>query len=375
MKVLFLIRSLARGGAERQLAYTAAGMKKRGIDVLVVTFYENSQINENIEYLLNNNVKIQSLNKKSRYDIFGFFRSYVSIIKNYQPTVLYSYLEMSNVLSGVTKLICRHNYKLVWGKRSADLELKKYPLFLQIEHKLEKVLSRAPQLIICNSNAGKQYLESLDYKSRLVVVPNGIDVKKYINLDIAGADEKVNDYRQNNFIFLAVGRHDAAKDYDILIRAFILAFSGTANVKLIIVGRIIDAISFAGLNTLLLESGVLDKVQFIDEVSNVVPYYSNADVFVSSSYTEGFSNVLLEAMLHGLPPIITDAGDNKIIAEDCGRIVARRDAYALSSAMTWIYGKTQNERNLIGANARQRIINYFSIQTLIDNTIKEISND
>ena len=75
------------------------------------------------------------------------------------------------------------------------------------------------------------------------------------------------------------------------------------------------------------------KVHLLDQISDMPAFYQSIDVFLMTSITEGFPNVLVEAMASGLPCISTDVGDTKYIVQDLGRIVPPRNAQALAQAI------------------------------------------
>ena len=70
MKVMFLIRSLEYGGAERQLALLARGLRTRGHDVSVAVFYPRGPL---AEELRSAGVRVVCLEKRGRWDLLGFF--------------------------------------------------------------------------------------------------------------------------------------------------------------------------------------------------------------------------------------------------------------------------------------------------------------
>ncbi len=112
---------------------------------------------------------------------------------------------------------------------------------------------------------------------------------------------------------LAVGRLVAEKDYDTMLEALSI-LKERGNFKLIIVG---DG---------QLRSGLMDKIALLSLEQSVFlagkshsmsEYYENADLFLMSSSSEGFGNVLVEALSFGLPIVSTDckSGPSEILAD------------------------------------------------------------
>jgi glycosyltransferase involved in cell wall biosynthesis len=369
MKIVFLIRSLAKGGAEQQLSLIASGLATMGHNVTVVTYYSIANTDSNLNYtrLQQSGVEIISIEKQGRYDLVGFFVRYRRILKIRQPDIIYSFLELSNILACFARLVTPKS-KIVWGKRSSDIELSRYQLSLKIEHKLEKLLSFIPDCIIANSTKGHDYLILNKYKAKVKVIFNGIDTEFY---------KKKHDIRFSLFdkykispediLIGTVGRIDYAKDYETLIHAFNLEIQKKDNLHLLIVGREVQP-GYAQIIYKLVEFYKLeDRVSFIPEMEDVTDFYSSIDIFVSSSYTEGFSNVIAEAMSHNLACVVTNAGDSEILVGDAGIVVPRKNPEALAEGISQVL---LIDRAKFGTLARQRLIGLYSIDSLISSTEK-----
>ena len=93
------------------------------------------------------------------------------------------------------------------------------------------------------------------------------------------------------------------KGFDILLRAFSQIKDKFPDWDLIILG---DGEERDGLNLMLFDLEISDRVYLPGRVGNISEWYERADLFVLSSRLEGFPNVLLEAMAYGLPCISFD---------------------------------------------------------------------
>jgi glycosyltransferase involved in cell wall biosynthesis len=91
-------------------------------------------------------------------------------------------------------------------------------------------------------------------------------------------------------------------------------------------------------------------------------FYQSLDAFLMTSITEGFPNVLVEAMASGLPCITTDVGDAKYIVEEMGWVVAPRDVAALKAAILNYVKLSQADKHSLKQQTRARVEQNFSIQ-------------
>lgn len=113
------------------------------------------------------------------------------------------------------------------------------------------------------------------------------------------------------------------------------------SVSLDLVGRFMDLAggsSEAEVRAACERHGVADRVRFVGELplARIFEAYDAAQVFVLPSWTEGFPNVLLEAMISGLPCVCTPVGAIPEVLRDGedGLLVPLRDPEALAAALS-----------------------------------------
>ena len=109
------------------------------------------------------------------------------------------------------------------------------------------------------------------------------------------------------------------------------------------------------------ELGIGSNFSLHEEVSDVRTALSKADIFVSSSVSEGFPNVVAEAMAMQVPCVVTDAGDAAIIVGNTGQVVPVSNAEALAEAIRRLARLPQAERDALGLLARKRIVENYEI--------------
>jgi glycosyltransferase involved in cell wall biosynthesis len=90
------------------------------------------------------------------------------------------------------------------------------------------------------------------------------------------------------------------------------------------------------------------------------------DISSLSSYAEGFPNVVGEAMACGVPCVVTDVGDCRMIVGQTGIVVPPRDPDALAEGWRTLLRMDQDARIQLGAAARERIQRHFSLRQVVD---------
>lgn len=154
-------------------------------------------------------------------------------------------------------------------------------------------------------------------------------------------------------ILLAVGTLKAVKRHDLLIRAF--AKLSRTDAMLCILG---EGQERAGLEMLIDLLGLQDRVLLAGYQADLAPWYGHADLFVLSSDHEGFGNVIVEALEHGLPVVSTNcpSGPGEILDNGkYGTLVPAGDIDALAHAMEEALSREHDYEAL------KRRAQYFSV--------------
>jgi glycosyltransferase involved in cell wall biosynthesis len=166
---------------------------------------------------------------------------------------------------------------------------------------------------------------------RIEVVRNPFELERIAALAEEPVDEPV--FSCAAPVVLYVGRLERVKGPEFLVRAIAEVLDGHA-AHLVIVG---DGSQREYLETLSKHLGIDEHVSFLGSRANPFKYMRRATMLVLPSLSEGFGNVLLEAMACGCPLVATDipgATSELLEGGKCGLIVAREDPSALSSAIS-----------------------------------------
>ena len=366
MNILFFIRSLGPGGAERQLVNLAIGLRRRGHKISVVTMYSGGVFEDSLSVSA---IPIHCLDKTGRWQILSPLMRLQQILKIVDPDLLHSYGPETNVLLVMHQFLFRR-YPLVWGVRVAGLERAFYGRFEKILYWCECRWSRIPDLIICNSEAGKKISirDGFD-KSCIRVIQNGIDTDVYRpDRELRNAFRTKMGLTPERKVIGIVGRIDPQKDHQTFIEAIsLLPKHQKVEVAIICVGFENEQETLA-LRKQVEFHGLENRFIWLRRESSTVTVLNGLDILVSSSISEGFSNVIAEGLAVGLPCVVTDVGDSKLIVSEYGIVVPRKDSQALSDGISKMLQDPRLGSDMFSEAARNHLVSRFSISTLVRNT-------
>jgi glycosyltransferase involved in cell wall biosynthesis len=305
-KIVFLINSLEGGGAERVVSTLLNNFVDRYDCYLIL-------LDNKISYEIDSKIKLISFDFSYKNGLVKFLSlpllSYklIQIIKQYGFTKIVSFSHRSNYINILSKNSSKH--KAIISERIAPSSMYSNSSINSIFNKyLTKKLYKRADLIIPVSKAIAQDLENnfdVCKKQNVIYNPYEIDrIKKLSNEKIRIEIDKKNSV-------ISVGSLCKRKNHDLLIKAF--SKINNQNAKLYILGRGEEKKNLIKLSKKL---SIDRRVIFLGFDNNPYKYLSKSSIFVLSSNSEGFPNVLLEAMVCSCSVISTDclSGPREILA-------------------------------------------------------------
>lgn len=370
-RIVFLVRSLEIGGAERQLVLLARELLHRGLRAQIVTFYDGGALRAE---LVNAAVPVVALSKTGRWDVLRFLMRLAVTVRRQRPTVLHGYLAVPNILAvGLKPFLPRT--RVVWGLRASAMQFEGYDWLARATERFEALLARWPDLIISNSHAGRAHAIRRGYPAeRIVVIPNGIDTERF-QLDEAGRERVRGEWRiaPDELLIGLVARLDPMKDHANFLEAIARVRKALPSVRFACVGSGSPALTNA-LRSLAERLGLADIGVWSGTRHDMPAVNSAFDIAVSSAaFGEGFSNAIAEAMACQRLCVVTDVGDSRWIVGNTGAIVPPRDPEAMCSALLDLArSSTGPAQRPSGAQARARVDEHFSVRQLAERTIEAL---
>ena len=295
-KILYIVSNLRRTGPINQLFNIIINLNEFDCKVLTLsaepTDLKNSRLND---YKMKG-IHVDSLSLTRVGSLFGGKSKLNDYIKNYGPDIIQT--------QGIRADGFIHSLKLEtpWITTSRNYPTEDYPSkfgFFKgwlMAFKHMQILAKCENLVSCSSSIANK-LKSSNINS--IVITNGVReadieiINKKIGLPIK---------------FITIGSLIKRKNMEFIVSfAKELAKLGT-EFKIVVLGE-------GPLMQELLNSSP-DNMEFKGNVDNVSDYLMDSDFFISSSFSEGLPNTVLEAISYGLPVILSDIPPHKEITKN-----------------------------------------------------------
>ena len=285
------------------------------------------------------------------------------LFRRFRPDVIQTWMYHADLFGGLLgRLAGIHN--IVWNVRNTEIpqsHLSSTGFVIQFCAALSRFI---PRTVICCAHSGLERHAALGYdRKRMFVIPNGYDLSDW-KPPTQTKSEIRSHYRfpVDAFIVGIVGRFDPLKGYDIFVEAAgLMASKCNRNLLFLMIGRGVDDENIE-LRSMMLTKGKKAHFKLMSERNDIARLMYTLDVFCLSSRAEGFPNVVAEAMLMQVPCVVTDVGDASQIVGKTGIVVPAGHPHALADALLVLEHMDQQQRQIMGFAARERIEDNYAIQ-------------
>lgn len=348
MRVLVYLHSFEAGGVERVALRLAGEWAARGEDVRVAMGRDSGpQYHHAPDNLLYDFARPSRL--AAPFETLWMVFHLIGAIRRHRPDVLFCAGNTYTIVAVLVRLLLGRRCPPTLCKLSNSLERRDLPRFARAAFGWWlRLHGRFIERFVGMAEPMRTEIErclGVD-RQRIDIIPD--PALKAAELDLLGTLE-----RQPSSVrrFVAVGRMNAQKNFQLLMRAF-AAFGG-ADDRLLIVG---DGPERSRLLELSEELGIADRVSMPGHAKSVAEALATADVFVMSSDYEGVPAVIIEALAAGVPIVTTDCSVSMNYLLDggaFGTLVPISDAATLATAMRDAPGRDSVPVEAMRAKAAQ----------------------
>ncbi|MCP4745289.1 MAG: glycosyltransferase [Desulfobacteraceae bacterium] len=320
--------SFRGGGVERVMVNLANAFTNKGVQVDLVICQNEGPYRK----LADSAVRIVDLKAKR---VFYSMPKLMQYIRSQRPAAILSAMRHVNVIAMLANKMVGLQTRLVLSEHSSALHSKK-KVKLQRQQLLPLLMRftypKADGLVAVSAGVATELSEITGLEFRNIdviynpVVTDELKVMSRLPINHPWFESG------HPPVILAVGRLAKQKDYPTLIHAFSRLRRRTTS-KLIILG---EGEQRGALVSLITKLKLADDIYLPGFVDNPYAWMRQASLFVMSSYTEGFGNVLVEAMACGTPVVSTDCpyGPREILENGrWGQLAPVGDSEALAEAM------------------------------------------
>ena len=290
------------------------------------------------------------------------------LIRKIRPDVVQTWLHRANLYGGIIARLAGVK-AVVWGIRHNTLyQSKSNIILLIIERFLALISWIVPTRIICCADRAAEEHIAIGYDTKkMIVIKNGYSLSKY-RPDHGSGERFLSEFgiSHNVLILGMVARFDILKDHGNLFQALNLVKNEGVKFKIILVGEGMCYTNIQ-LQELAMKYSLLGELYLLGLQTDIPRVMNAFDIHLLSSTSEGFPNVIAEAMACGIPCISTDVGDAAFIVGDTGWIVPPSNPLALAIAIKSAAHENLDTMCQRGQLARKRISTYFSLESMVKN--------
>jgi len=281
----------------------------------------------------------------------------IRIIHAHQYSPMY-YSVLAALGNKQLKLVYTEHGRLFPDRRNWKRYLVNPLLAKRIDHMVSIAESTKKAMIHYDNLPGK----------KIRVVHNGVEMpEKPVNLNLENKRMELGIPAACRILGTAA-RLDEDKNLPMMLRAFKIVLGCYPDSCLLIAGcGSLEGSKESDLKALATGLGIEQQVKFIGQRDDLQEIYPLIDVFLLSSYTEGISISLLEAMVCGLPCVVTDVGGNsEVVLDGVTGFLVPSDAHESMADKVLSLLADPELVAVMGNNGSERVASCFSFSRMMD---------
>lgn len=351
IKVSFLIPTLDRSGAEKQLTLLATGLPREEFDVEVIALDRGGPYEDTLR---NAGVPVTVIGKRRRCDPAAW-RRLKAHLRNRQADILHTYLFAANAYGRMA--VDPQRTRVVVSQRCVDSWKAGW------QFAIDRLLASRTDRLVANSQSVAEFYSEQGVKAPIVVIPNGIEPPPEPDFTRSELLASLN-LPPDSLLVCHVGRLAKQKRVDDLLWAAQLLRQAQPRACFLVVG---DGPERLRLEQHARDVEVAEHVRWLGHRDDALSVLAHGDVFWLGSSFEGMSNSLLEAMSAGRPVVATNIPPNRELVQhgEDGYLVNIGDGAAFAQYTIKLFNDPDAAQRM-GEAARDKVRQNFSVESLID---------
>jgi glycosyltransferase involved in cell wall biosynthesis len=341
-------------GTERQVVETAKRLNKNRFNVHVVCLEDSPQL-RSLEGVCHIGVfPTPSVNSLAGLIQVRSFRKY---LREHRIRIAHAYMNKTAAFAVLTSL---GSDRIVITSR-----LNTGYWYTPKLRRMFLLLNRGTDAIMANSIEAKRIAVETEglAADRVRVVYQGVDMTKFSRgLGDPAACERFGVPRGARVVGI-VANLRPVKDHALFLRSAKIVAQQISDAVFLLAGR---GELYPELCQLSSELGIRDRVFFTQGEGGIMDCLARMSIGCLTSFSEGFSNAIMEYMAAGLPAVAIDVGGNRdaIIDGETGYLVAARSPEAFAKPLIQLL-RNEELRTDMGAKGFERCVDYFEVSKTI----------
>ncbi len=339
-KILYVMPTLKKDGAEVQIANLISYFKKFQIDIFTFDLYREG------DSILNQLDGIRVFTNQGLSNIVSLNK----VINENNYTIVHSHLPKADFYVGLLKFFGKKFHHIItvhaqYGDRTGESKIKYFVFnifwktFLKNSNGIIAISQKIKKWLINNKGINENKITKIHY---------GIKINKQI--------KKMN----NKKVVGMAARMLPWKGWDKIIDTAFILNKMNPNYKFLLAGSD-DQNYKTELQDLIEDKNLVDTVLLQDHYSNIEEFFSKIDLFLFLSESEGFGLVVLEAIQNNIPVVCSDIEPlSEFVDNSNGTLVDRNNVEEIANLINSIFS---NDELLdeIQKKQKNKIIKEFSI--------------
>lgn len=307
MKIAHIIIGLNVGGAELMLKRLVLhSSKKDEFEHCVISLTDLGMIGQQLQ---DAGIEVYSVGMNSFASISIAFIRLRNLLKTINPDVVQTWMYHADFLGGLVAKSLGIQ-KIIWGIRTTDVSQGASKITVHLSKICARLSYYIPDTIVCAAQVSKNYHIGIGYDaSKMMVIPNGFDIEALTATEQDGRDVRyAANLSKEDIVIGSVGRFNPVKNQKLFVDIAAEVIKQYPHTKFMIVGRDNTADN-KELMGWINSYGIESNFRLLGQRDDVPKCLKAMDIFCLHSKTEGFPNVLVEAMVTEVFVVAGNVGD------------------------------------------------------------------
>lgn len=316
IKVVHYIPGFEIGGIESRLLDWYRNIDRSKIEFVVIRL--NEKESDKAKEFIDLGGKFYNLPKLNLKSFFRFFKELKKVFEIEKTDIVHVHCLNSGIFCLMAAKKMKVKTRILHARTTDYLPNEKNKLIKTILKKITPYF--ATDYFACSYEAGL-WGNGKKNADKTIVIKNGIELPLFNYNETTRKETRKKLGLENKIILGTIGRLSPQKNLLFLIELFNKISKNDADNKycLVIIG---DGDMYNKINEKILKLDLTNKVKIIESKFDVWNYYMAFDIFISTSFYEGFGTTAIEAQATGVPTILSTGFPESVVVSDYAKRIS-----------------------------------------------------